>query len=238
MKSRRFLSGKMFGNKSMPSFDEELREIATAKASTGAGAYYILFFLSGFPALLYQVVWQRALFTIYGINIESVTVIVSVFMLGLGIGSLAGGRLSVHAEVPLLLVFGAIESGIAVYGVFSLKLFHAIAGSTAGISTFQTGIVTMTVLLLPTTLMGSTLPLLTAHLVRTNRNVGESLGSLYAVNTFGSAAACFAAAHFLMGRFGESGTIRIAAIWNGCIALSAFMLFCRRSAPPVWVKES
>src|SRR5450756_915806 len=55
---------------------------------------YVLFFLSGFPALLYQVVWQRALFTIYGVNIESVTVIVTVFMLGLGLGSLAGGWLS------------------------------------------------------------------------------------------------------------------------------------------------
>src|SRR2546427_2232945 len=51
----------------------------------------VLFFLSGFPALLYQVVWQRALFTIYGVNIESVTVVVSAFMLGLGLGSLVGG---------------------------------------------------------------------------------------------------------------------------------------------------
>src|SRR5213078_1517436 len=48
------------------------------------------FFFSGFPALLYQIVWQRALFTIYGVNIESVTVIVTVFMLGLGLGSLGG----------------------------------------------------------------------------------------------------------------------------------------------------
>jgi hypothetical protein len=42
---------------------------------------YGLFFLSGFPALLYQIVWQRPLFAIYGVNIESVTVVVSAFML-------------------------------------------------------------------------------------------------------------------------------------------------------------
>src|SRR5438552_269739 len=49
---------------------------------------YTLFFFSGFPALIYQIVWQRSLFVIYGINIESVTIVVSAFMLGLGLGSL------------------------------------------------------------------------------------------------------------------------------------------------------
>ena len=43
---------------------------------------HVLFFFSGFPALLYQIVWQRALFTLYGVNIESVTIVVSAFMLG------------------------------------------------------------------------------------------------------------------------------------------------------------
>src|SRR6204780_5735914 len=76
--------------------------------------FYLLFFLSGFPALLYQIVWQRALFTIYGVNIESITIIVTVFMLGLGLGSLAGGSLSKRANIPLLAVFAAIELGIAV----------------------------------------------------------------------------------------------------------------------------
>ena len=61
----------------------------TGIASRSGSVYYILFFFSGFPALLYQIVWQRALFTLYGVNIESVTIIVSVFMLGLGLGSLA-----------------------------------------------------------------------------------------------------------------------------------------------------
>jgi hypothetical protein len=62
---------------------------------------YLLIFFSGFPALLYQIVWQRALFTIYGVNIESVTVIVTIFMLGLGLGSLAGGWLSKRQMIPL-----------------------------------------------------------------------------------------------------------------------------------------
>src|SRR5712692_8684405 len=120
-----------------------------------------LFFLSGFPALLYQIVWQRALFTIYGVNIESVTVIVTAFMLGLGLGSLGGGWLSSRA-VPLLAVFGAVELGISAFGLVSLKLFHAVALFTAGSPTFETGAVTFAMLLIPTMLMGSTLPLLVA----------------------------------------------------------------------------
>src|SRR6266540_7290471 len=77
---------------------------------------YLMFFLSGFPALLYQIVWQRALFAIYGVNIESVTVVVSAFMLGLGLGSLAGGRISERPGAPLLALFGMAEVGVAAYG--------------------------------------------------------------------------------------------------------------------------
>src|SRR6476660_7146516 len=99
--------------------------------SSGLWFYYSLFFLSGFPALLYQIVWQRALFTIYGVNIESVTVIITAFMLGLGLGSLGGGWLS-KRPLPLLAVFGAIELGICGFGLVSLKIFHAMASFTAG----------------------------------------------------------------------------------------------------------
>src|SRR5580693_10096639 len=55
-----------------------------------------LFLCSGMPALIYQVVWQRVLFSIYGVNAESVAVVVSAFMLGLGLGSLLGGWASVR----------------------------------------------------------------------------------------------------------------------------------------------
>ena len=183
-----------------------------------------LFFVSGFPALLYQVVWQRALFAIYGINIESVTIIVSVFMLGLGLGSMAGGWISKQPRVPLLMVFGLVELGIGIFGIFSLKLFHYMAQFTDGGSSLGTGASTVALLLVPTTLMGSTLPILTEHLVRLSRNVGSSVGGLYAVNTLGSAAACFAAAVFLMARFGESGSVALAASINAIVGLTVLSL--------------
>src|SRR5437879_1731567 len=74
---------------------------------------HIHFFCSGFPALIYQIVWQRALFGIYGVNIESVTVVVSAFMFGLGLGSRIGGKLSKNSRTPLLVAFAVAELGTA-----------------------------------------------------------------------------------------------------------------------------
>jgi spermidine synthase len=186
--------------------------------------YFLLFFVSGFPALLYQTVWQRALFTIYGVNVESVTVIVTVFMLGLGLGSLAGGRLSAMPGVAALRAFGAIEISIGVFGLCSLPLFHWVAEFTAGASTAATGAITFMLLLIPTLLMGSTLPLLVEHLVKRTNNVGQSVGSLYSVNTFGSGFACLLAALFLMRDLGESNSVRLAACLNFLVGLTAVII--------------
>lgn len=193
--------------------------------------FYVLFFWSGFPALLYQIVWQRALFTIYGVNIQSVTVIVTVFMLGLGLGSLAGGRLSTVAGIPTLRTFGFIELSIGVFGVCSMALFKYVAQFTAVASTATTGIVTFLLLLIPTLLMGSTLPLLVAFMVQRSANVGEAVGSLYAVNTFGSGVACLFASLFLMRLLGESGSVRLAASMNLLVGACAVFLASRAHGP-------
>jgi predicted membrane-bound spermidine synthase len=193
-------------------------------AMPGVWPYYVLFFLSGFPALLYQIVWQRTLFTLFGVNIESVTIVVTVFMLGLGLGSLAGGALSARAGTRLLVAFGVIELSIGAFGAASLWIFHVVASLTAGISLMTTGVAAFGLLLVPTLLMGSTLPLLSEHFVRRTGNVGESVGLLYGVNTLGSAAACLAAAYFVMRWLGESGTVRLAVCFNLFVGISALVL--------------
>src|SRR5215203_3057435 len=85
---------------------------------------YAVFLVSGFAAILYQVVWQRSLFRLLGTSSESVTMVVTAFMLGLGLGSLAGGALSVRSRWPLPLLFGAIETGIGAFGLISMPLFQ------------------------------------------------------------------------------------------------------------------
>ena len=205
---------------------------ALGSGARGAGnylPYYVLFFISGIPALLYQIVWERALFTFYGVNIESVTITVTAFMVGLGIGSLAGGRLSTFAKVPLLAAFGGIEIGIGLFGFFSMGVFHRVATWTAGAPTVLTGVVTMGLLIIPTLLMGSTLPLLVAYCVRFTKNVGQSVGALYSVNTFGSATACLLAVFFVMRRFGESGSVRLAAMLNFVVGTCALLNWALRA---------
>jgi len=195
---------------------------------------YILFFISGVPALIYQIVWQRALFTVYGVNIESVTIVVSAFMLGLGLGSLIGGSISRNPKLPMLAVFGTIELCIGIFGAASLHIFHWAGTYTAGASLLATGALTFVLVLLPTTLMGATLPILVAHLVRISSNVGSSVSMLYFVNTLGSAMACLAAAGFLMRWLGESGCASCAAGFNFTIGTAALLshLLTRKAAGP------
>jgi len=127
---------------------------------------YLLFFTSGIPAIIYQIVWQRALFALYGINIQSVTIVVSAFMLGLGLGSLAGGALSQNKRFSPVTLFAAAELGAAIYGLASLKIFHLVAQATLTEPIWITGLLSFALVVVPTTLMGSTLPLLIEHLVR------------------------------------------------------------------------
>jgi predicted membrane-bound spermidine synthase len=187
-----------------------------------------LFFVSGFAALLYQVVWQRTLFAIYGINIESVTVVVTAFMLGLGFGSLAGGALSKKPTRPVVLLFALVEGGIGVFGVFSLRLFHAVGELTLRESAPVIALVTLAMVLAPTMLMGATLPLLVADFTRRSKNVGVSVGTLYYVNTLGSALASLVAVLLLLGHLGQSGTVRVAALFNFASALGALVLYRRK----------
>jgi spermidine synthase len=72
---------------------------------------FVLFLASGIPASIYEIVWQRSLFAIYGINIESVTIVVSAFMLGLGLGSLWGGALSRSPRFSPIRLFAVADLG-------------------------------------------------------------------------------------------------------------------------------
>ena len=189
-----------------------------------------LFFLSGFAALLYQVVWQRVLFSVYGIDITSVTVVVTVFMLGLGAGSLLGGALSERMRSRALLLFAILEAGIGLFGLVSLPLFEFVAGRTLELSRTSIGLVTFALLLVPTTLMGATLPLLVQYATARSHNVGRSVGLLYFANTLGAAAGAFGAALLLLGLFGLAHTVVGAAALNLVLAAAVLLVWRREGA--------
>lgn len=181
---------------------------------------YTVFWLSGFASLLYQVIWQRALFTIFGTNIESVTVVVTAFMLGLGLGSLLGGRLSRDAARPVLPLFSCIELAIGGYGLCSLALFALVGARVGPESILGIGLVSFGLVLFPTLLMGATLPLLVAHVVRRSGHVGRSVSWLYFVNTLGAATGALLASLFLLGKLGLHGSTQLAAMLNLAIGVS------------------
>jgi spermidine synthase len=193
----------------------------------------LVFLASGFAALLYQVVWQRSLFAIYGINIESVTVVVTAFMLGLGFGSFAGGAISKNPERPALLLFALVELSIGAFGLVSLPLFHWVGAFTLNLSPIATALVTFLLVLFPTMLMGGTLPLLVAYFVRKSGNVGKSVGQLYFVNTLGSAIASIMSVMVIMGPLGEANTVRAAAAVNALVGFGALALHMRERRVPV-----
>lgn len=187
-----------------------------------------VFILSGISALIYQLVWQRALLTIYGSNVESVAMVVAAFLAGLGLGSLFGGWLSTSTRAPLVLLFGLAELGVGAYGLISLKLFAAVGEATsAQAHGLSTGVLAFLLVFLPTLLMGATLPMLVAHQVRDTAHVGASVSRLYFVNTLGAALGAYIAAKRLLGSFGMSGTVHVAACLNAAAALVVLLLLRR-----------
>jgi predicted membrane-bound spermidine synthase len=188
---------------------------------------YCVFTVSGFAAILYQLIWQRSLFAIYGTSIESVTVVVAAFMLGLGFGSLLGGEIS-KRQRSLIVIFGLFEIGIGVFGFFSLEIFRWVGSFTLRLSILQTGLSALLVLLIPTLLMGATLPLLVSEFVARSGNVGHTVGKLYFVNTLGSGVGCIVAAVVLFRHAGQGVIVTIAAILNVCVGISVLLHQYRR----------
>jgi spermidine synthase len=209
-----------------PADQPEAEPVRGAPGILPEAQLYAIFFISGFAAILYQLIWQRALFTLYGTSSEAVTVVVTVFMLGLGLGSLAGGALSRTARLPLPVLFAMAEVVIGAFGLASLPLFRWVASLTPAAAGMQVGLPAFALLLLPTLCMGATLPLLAAYAIARVHSVGRALGMLYFVNTLGSAAGCVAAAAFAFGALGQSGSVLLAAAAN--FAAAAWVLAASR----------
>jgi predicted membrane-bound spermidine synthase len=178
-----------------------------------------LFFVSGVAALVYQVCWQRLLFAAFGVDIDSVTIIVSVFMLGLGLGSLIGGDLADRHPSWTLRFFALAELGIGTFGLFSPTLIRATGALFVDASQWQIAVANFLLLLLPTCLMGATLPILVAHVTRLWGNVGKSIGLLYQVNTFGAALGVAIVGFFWFLLFEIDTAIRMAAALNIAVSL-------------------
>lgn len=181
------------------------------------------FFLSGVSALTYQVAWQRLLYAEFGVDLESITIIVSCFMLGLGLGSLLGGWLADRFPARHLRVFGLVECSIGLFGAASPWVIQAIGETLSHTGPATLAASSFAILLVPTLLMGATLPLLIAHFYSRYRSVGVTVGTLYFVNTLGAAAGAYATGLFVFNYLTIGGSIRAAVIINFTVAAAALI---------------
>lgn len=194
----------------------------------------VLFFLSGFAALLYQVIWQRLLAIFSGADIYSVTVIVAAFMAGLGLGSLAGGhvadRLGARAN---LFAFAAAELCVGAFALASKPIYYDVLYSrfphlSAAPGTAAT--VLFASLLPPTFLMGASLPLVARALTGRVHAAGRVIGSLYGWNTLGAAAGALVGTWVVLPRLGMERALWAGAAISGTCAILACWL-ARASTP-------
>ena len=145
-----------------------------------------LFLLSGAAALIDQIAWQRMLFSHFGTDLETTTLVISVFMFGLGIGALTGGKIADRYPDHALHMFALSEAGVGLFAWSSDSLIDLLGESFRQASHATLALVNFLLLLPATLLMGATLPILVAFLVRNFRNIGWATGQLYACNTLGA----------------------------------------------------
>jgi spermidine synthase len=180
--------------------------------------------VSGFAALLYQVVWQRLLSIFSGADVFSATIIVASFMGGLGIGTAVGGRVAdrLSGRAALALV-GVAEIAVGVFGFFSAWLYHAVLYERVGHVDLQREAVAAILfasLLWPTFFMGASLPLLSRALARRIDRAAVAVGALYGVNTLGASAGALVSTWALLPAYGLEGSLEIGAALNLACALA------------------
>lgn len=188
---------------------------------------YVLFFLSGCSALIYQAMWQRMLFTVFGVDLVSVTIIISIFMFGLGLGGLIGGKIADRMPKRLLLLYIIIEFSIALFGFLSPGLIDFLGNTLFSHNEIVTALASYLILAVPTLLMGATFPILVVHVNQHIENIGESVGALYFVNTLGGAMGAYLAGYVLLYSMDAVGAINTAAMLNLAIAVIALLAFRR-----------
>jgi spermidine synthase len=181
------------------------------------------FFLSGGAGLLYEVLWTRLLALTFGHTVWAMTTVLSVFMGGLALGSLLLGGLADRHRSPVRL-YALLELGIGAF-CLAAPLFldltrHAYAALSPAFGDAMVPRVLLQVLLsalvliVPTTLMGGTVPVLVRAVTSDPALAGKRVAVLYAVNTLGAALGAFAAGYWLLPTFGLHATNLSAACLN------------------------
>jgi spermidine synthase len=204
---------------------------------TGFGVLLICFFLSGATGLIYQVIWMRMLGLVFGHTVYAITTVLSAFMAGLALGSFLFARISARLR-NLVATYGWLEIGIGLYcALIPLLLWVAASVYLALHRTFDFSydafsflqfLLVFVLLLVPTTMMGGTLPVLSQALARDQEGLARRVGLLYSTNTFGAVLGVVLGGYVLLPAFGTRATIAIAVAGNLVVGALAIVWSRRR----------
>jgi spermidine synthase len=196
-----------------------------------------LLFLSGATALVYELVWSKYLGNVLGNSGQAHAVVLATFMGGLALGASVFGRTADRVRNPLAL-YGLLELGVGLYALAFPYVLDALGGLWLAVAPRVPDgwrvaprlLVASLSLLVPTLLMGGTLPALVRHFASSLAGVQRELARLYAVNSLGAAVGVFLAGTHLVPAVGLSASARGAAALNVLLALAALAL-ARRHPP-------
>ncbi|NGM23853.1 hypothetical protein G3576_27860 [Roseomonas stagni] len=186
------------------------------------------FFCSGFAALLCQIAWQRMLGIFAGSDTVSAALVVGAFLAGLGLGSMIGAW--VADRLPpwrALAGFALCEVVVAAFALASKPfLYDLLAMRLAGVVDEPAAIFALCFvgLVLPTTLMGASLPLIARAIATSLDTVAERIGWLYGLNTLGAGLGALVGGWVLLGHLGFTGALAVAAALDLAAAAIALTL--------------
>ena len=206
-----------------------------------------MFVISGFAALMYQVLFSKTLALTFGSTATATYTVLATYMGGMALGAWLGGRLASHRDNALRL-YAWCELGIGMYCVATPFIFKGVQAMyvvlasgvppDAGVLTALRVALGAGVLTVPTVLMGMTLPILAKYFEPRAASLGTSVAVLYGANTLGAAVGALAAGYVIIPMVGVSSTTLLAALANFAVALMALRLGRAQSAQaqPRWVR--
>ncbi len=195
---------------------------------------WLIFIFSGASGLIYQVIWMRQLTLIFGSTVFATSTVLTAFMGGLALGSYYFGKKIDESTQSPLRIYALLEAGIGAFclvwpliltvlGALYVLIHRNITSEFYTLSLIRF-VLTFGVLLIPSTLMGGTLPVLTRFFVKRLEQLGTNIGILYALNTFGAVIGTVAAGFFLIEALGIRWTLGVGIAINFAVAAIAIVL--------------
>jgi spermidine synthase len=200
------------------------------------------FFLSGLCGLIYEILWIRLIVKVIGSAPFSVSIVLTVFMGGLGLGSYIAGQFidRITSSRSLVMLYGLLELVIGIYALLVPELLNAVLPLQTAlynrlyahfiIYNLFTFLICAAVLWLPVTCMGATLPILCRFYVSRLNHLGTHAGRLYGLNTIGAAVGSVLCGFWLINHWGIPGTLKLAVGINLTIGLGCLIAGYRAGA--------